>query len=71
MQRKEVRKVVSKESILKNWEFAKMAKAKEKSSVYYQDPVFDHDERIEKLLEALSFEPIPVNSVFQKEAKPE
>jgi len=66
MKRKEVRKVVSKESILKNWEFAKMAKANERSSVYYQDPVFDHDELIQKTLEALSFKPIAVNSVFQK-----
>jgi len=36
MMQKEPRKVLLKESILKNWEFAKEGKLKEKSTVYYQ-----------------------------------
>lgn len=69
MVQKETRKVVSKESILKNWEFAKEGKLKEKSTVYYLDAVYEHDEQIQEVLEKLSFHPIPVNSVFQKEKK--
>lgn len=67
MMQKETRKIISKESILKNWEFAKEGKLKEKSTVYYQDTVYEHDELIREVLEKLSFDLIPVNSVFQKE----
>ena len=67
MRQKETRKVVSKASVLRNWEFAKDAKQKERSVVYYQDAIFTHDEWIQQAIEALSFDPIPVNSVFQKE----
>lgn len=66
MRQKETRKVVSKASILQNWEFAREAKQKERSVVYYQDALFAHDDQIQQAVEALSFEPIPVNSVFQK-----
>jgi hypothetical protein len=66
MRQKETRKVVSKASILQNWKLAKEAKQKERSVVYYQDAIFTHDERIQQAVEALSFEPIPINSVFQK-----
>ena len=67
MEQKETRKVISKESILKNWEFAKEGKLKEKSTVYYQDEVYNNDQLIQEVLEKLSFDPIPVNSVFQKQ----
>lgn len=66
MKQKEVRKVISKESILANWQLAKEGKQKEKSAVYYQDTIFDHEEKIEDALKALSFDPIAVNSTFQK-----
>lgn len=69
MKQKETRKVVSKESIMKNWEFAKEGKLKEKSTVYYQDEVYNNDQLITTVLEKLNFDPIPVNSIFQKEEK--
>lgn len=68
MKQKETRKIVSRESILKNWEFAKEGKLKEKSTVYYKDTIYEHDEQIQEVLEKLSFDPIPVNSIFQEEA---
>jgi hypothetical protein len=58
---------VSKASILRNWGFAKEAKQKERSVVYYRDAIFAHDERIQQAIEILSFEPIPINSLFHKE----
>ena len=67
MKQKETRKVISTDSIMVNWELAKEAKLHEKSEVYYQDQVFENDALLEEELEKLSFDPIPVNNVFQKE----
>jgi len=66
MQQKETRKIISKESILRNWGIAKEAKQRERTEVYYRNKVADHDEWIEKALKKLSFKPIPINSLFHK-----
>jgi hypothetical protein len=58
------------ELLLKNkrtFNYNAMIAEKERSVVYYQDAIFTHDEWIQQAIEALSFDPIPVNSVFQKE----
>lgn len=69
MKQKEVKKAISVESILRNWEIAKEAKLHEKSQVYYQDRIFNNDTLIHDELKKLSFKPIAINSVFQKEEK--
>jgi predicted nucleotidyltransferase component of viral defense system len=66
MNQKEVRKVISIDSIFNNWEVAKQEKEKEKMSIYYQEEIYNNDQRIQELLEGLAFEPISVNSVFHK-----
>lgn len=67
MKQKEVRRATSTDSILKNWQMAKEAKLHEKSEVYYQNQIFYNDALLEKELEKLSFDPIPVNSTFKKD----
>lgn len=67
MKQKEVRKITSVDSILRNWEIAQEGKHAEKGEVYYRDDIFNNDQLILDELKKLSFDPIPVNSVFQKE----
>ena len=67
LQQKETRKVISKESIMQNWQLAKAAKQQERTTVQYRDKVVDHDDWIENKLNALAFHPIPVNATLQKE----
>lgn len=64
LKQKEIRKVVSKDAILANWQLAKEGKLKERTMVYYKDPIVDHDEQVEKVLTGLSFDPIAINSKF-------
>lgn len=71
VKQKEVRKVIAKENILDHWKIAQLEKQKEFGIVYYNREIFDNDELITKELEKLDFMPLPVNSVFQKEAKSE
>ncbi|HVC36646.1 MAG TPA: nucleotidyl transferase AbiEii/AbiGii toxin family protein [Candidatus Dormibacteraeota bacterium] len=66
VRQKEVRKVISKENILEHWKLAKADKQKELDIVRYSATVFDDDELITHALKELDFEPIPINSVFQK-----
>ncbi len=64
MKQKEVRKITSVDSILNNWQVAVQEKHTEKSSVYYQEDIFNNDQLIKEALEELNFEAIPVNSNF-------
>lgn len=66
VKQKEVRKEITKENILANWKTAQQEKQKEFGIVYYNKEVFDNDQLITAVLEELNFDPIPVNSVFQK-----
>lgn len=64
LRKKEVRKIISTESILQNWQLAKEAKEQERQTVYYKDAIFEHDDMLEDKLKSLSFEPIAVSSIF-------
>ncbi len=69
VKQKEVRKVITKENILVHWKTAQAEKQKEFGIVFYNKEIFDNDQLITAVLEKLDFDPIPVNSVFQKEEK--
>ena len=59
VKRKEIRKPISKEQILKNWQEVKQDKQSEYSRVYYKEDV--PDEEIGKTLQKLSFDEIAGN----------
>ncbi len=58
LMQKEIRKPVSQESILSNWKIASKDRSDEMDSVYYEDEIIYHEERIEELLIQLKFESI-------------
>ena len=59
VKQKEIRKPISKESILRNWEIASGQKNDEIDLIYYKrQDVFNNGEIIEKLLEDFNFAPI-------------
>lgn len=64
VRKKEVRTIIGKENIIDHWQTAKTEKQNESAVVYY-DTAID-DGAIEAMLQQLDFEPVPVNSVFQK-----
>jgi predicted nucleotidyltransferase component of viral defense system len=64
LEKKEVRKVISTDSILENRQLAKEAKTRERQTVYYKAKVVDHDDDLEAKLKSLSFTSVAVNSVF-------
>jgi predicted nucleotidyltransferase component of viral defense system len=66
LRQKEIRKVISKESILANFKQATNNKQDELGLIFYKQDNFDNDDKIRTLVESLDFDPIPVNSVFQK-----
>jgi len=53
VKRKEIRKIISKENILNNWELAKQEKQQEFSSIYYSEEV--EDNAVEAILRGLNF----------------
>jgi predicted nucleotidyltransferase component of viral defense system len=64
VRKKEVRTVIAPQNILEHWNLAKTERQKEASIVFYDTTVTDSD--IEAALQKLAFEPVPVNSMFQK-----
>jgi len=55
VKQKEVRKPISKESILQNWKVVSEQKKDEISLIYYRQDVFNNEQGIEKLLKSLDF----------------
>lgn len=66
LRKKEIRKIISTESILANFKQATANKQDELGLIFYKQDDFESDDKIQTLLESFKFEPIPVNSVFQK-----
>lgn len=66
LRQKEIRKPISKESMLANFKQATANKQDELGLIFYKQDDFDNDDKIRALIESLEFEPIPVNSVLQK-----
>ena len=52
---KEIRKPISKESIIWNWKIASEQKKDEINLIYYRQIVFNNEQVIEKLLKDLNF----------------
>jgi predicted nucleotidyltransferase component of viral defense system len=54
--KKEIRKTISKDNILNNWELAKLDKQEDLQNIYYTEEI--EDEEIKKGIDKLKFEPI-------------
>ncbi|MDO8619498.1 MAG: nucleotidyl transferase AbiEii/AbiGii toxin family protein [Candidatus Daviesbacteria bacterium] len=65
VKKKEIRKPISKQKIMENWQVVRLDKQAEYSSVYYKEDV--PDEEIEKAIQKLAFDELPRNSKFQEE----
>ena len=59
VRQKEIRRMISNESILSNWKRASENRRDELDLVYYKEDVFNHEEWIEEFLRSLRFDPIP------------
>ena len=55
VKQKEIRKPISKESILHNWKVVSEQKKEEINLIYYRQDVFDNEQGIEKLLKDFNF----------------
>jgi len=64
VRKKEVRTEIAPSNILAHWQVAKTEKLKESAVVNYDTSI--DDALIETMLKQLSFEPVPVNSTYQK-----
>ena len=58
LKQKEVRRPVSKEAVLSNWEIASSSRRDEIDLVFYKHEVFNHEEWIEEFLNSIHFETI-------------
>lgn len=58
LKHKEIRKRVSKESILANWKITSKDRKDKQDLIRYRDEVIYHEEWIQKLLDSISFDPI-------------
>jgi len=65
IKKKEIRKPISKNQILKNWQEVKQEKQSEYSMVFYKEDVLS--EEIEKSIQKLVFDELPRSSEFQEE----
>ena len=55
VKQKEIRKPISKESILRNWKVVSEQKEEEINLIYYRQDIFNNEQGIEKLLKCLNF----------------
>ena len=58
VQQKEMRKPVTKASILRNWKIATGHRRDEIELIYYRDDIFDNEQEVEGLLAMLPFDTI-------------
>jgi len=56
VRQKEIRKTISKDNILNNWELARLDKQEDLQNIYYTEEI--EDEEIKKEIDKLKFEPI-------------
>ena len=60
VKQKEIRKSISKESILHNWKTVSETKSDEIELIYYQKDVFNNESGIEQFLNSLNFSSIGI-----------
>lgn len=60
VRQKEIRKIISKENILNNWQLAKQEKIGESQQIYYSEEAADKE--IEKILEEINIGEIGIQS---------
>ncbi len=63
VKQKEIRKTISKESILHNWKVASEIKHDEIELIYYKQEIIDIEGRLGNILNRLDFEPIQPNRI--------